>query len=367
MTGSLTSNAMEQHLTFLSPIDGDMLNDMNDGVVKNGALLTPVKIKAPSGSSIRVNGIAAKYADGVFLADIPLKDYENVIEAVDENTGQKQHISVFWLKHFTGKYRLSLDDNIWFLKDLSVNAGKYKSIFDNPYLGFLKQVHDTYGTKIHINIFYQTEGFNLSQLTAKYKDEWKANAEWIRLSFHALQEKPDRPYQHAGYDEVKTDCEKVMHEIRRFAGQELISPVTTLHWGEAKVEGSRALRDAGYTTQVGYFDVDSDEAPVSYYLDVAQKRHISKRSIWRDNSEGITFVRISQVINLYALEEIVPKLEEVRKDPRRSEFIELMIHEQYFYPFYEAYQPDYRQKVLTAVKWAVDNGYKPAFLEECVL
>lgn len=367
MTGSLTSNAMEQHLTFLSPIDGDMLNDMNDGVVKNGALLTPVKIQAPSGSSIRVNGIAAKYTDGVFLADIPLKDYENVIEAVDENSGQKQRISVFWLKHFTGKYRLSLDDNIWFLKDLSVNAGKYKSIFDNPYLGFLKQVHDTYGTKIHINIFYQTEGFNLSQLTAQYKDEWKENAGWLRLSFHALQEKPDRPYQHAGYDEVKTDCEKVMHEIRRFAGQELISPVTTLHWGEAKVEGSRALRDAGYTTQVGYFDVDSDEAPVSYYLDVAQKRHISKRSIWRDNSEGITFVRISQVINLYALEEIVPMLEEVKKDPRRSEFIELMIHEQYFYPFYEAYQPDYRQKVLTAVKWAVDNGYKPAFLEECVL
>ena len=42
------------------------------------------------------------------------------------------------------------------------------------------------------------------------------------------------------------------------------------------------------------------------------------------------------------------------------------VHEQYFYPFYPAYQPDYRQKVLTAVKWAADNGYSPAFLEECV-
>jgi hypothetical protein len=42
------------------------------------------------------------------------------------------------------------------------------------------------------------------------------------------------------------------------------------------------------------------------------------------------------------------------------------MHEQYFYPYYEGYQPDYRQKVMTAVKWATDNAYKPAFLSECV-
>jgi hypothetical protein len=43
-----------------------------------------------------------------------------------------------------------------------------------------------------------------------------------------------------------------------------------------------------------------------------------------------------------------------------------MIHEQYFYPSYFNYQPDFREKVMTAVKWAVDKGYKPAFLSECV-
>ena len=124
------------------------------------------------------------------------------------------------------------------------------------------------------------------------------------------------------------------------------------------------MRDAGYTTQVGHFNVDNDLFPVSYYLDVEQRRHLTRRSIWRDNREGITFVRISQVINLFKLEQIVPMLEEVKKDLRRSEFIELMIHEQYFYPDYAAYQPDFREKVLTAVKWAADNGYQPAFLEE---
>ena len=366
LTGRLNANTMGNDLMVVSPIDGDMLNAKNDGKLIDGNLITTVKIKAPAGSQIKVNGNDARYEDGLFLAEVPLKDYKNRIEAVALKTGEKQNITVFWLKNFTGKYRLSLDDNIWFLKDLSVNAGKYKSIFENAYLAFLKQVHDTYGTKIHINIFYQTEGFNLSQLTTQYKNEWKANAAWIRLSFHALAEKPDRPYQQSSYDEVKRDCEKVLHEIRRFAGTELTGSVTTLHWGEAKVEGSRALRDAGYTTQVGYFNVDDDQFPVSYYLDVEQRRHLKKRAIWHDNREGITFVRMSQVINLFKLEQIVPLLEEVKRNPRQSEFIELMIHEQYFYPFYEAYQPDFRQKVLTAVKWAVDNGYQPAFLEECV-
>ena len=39
----------------------------------------------------------------------------------------------------------------------------------------------------------------------------------------------------------------------------------------------------------------------------------------------------------------------LKKDKQMSAYVDLLIHEQYFYPFYTAYQPDYRQKVLTAV------------------
>ena len=41
--------------------------------------------------------------------------------------------------------------------------------------------------------------------------------------------------------------------------------------------------------------------------------------------------------------------------------MELMIHEQYFYPDYRDYEPDYRQRVETAIKFVVDRGYKPVF------
>ena len=361
----ILENLAEKEIKFISPVDGDMLNPY-DGTVTDGTLVTKVKIAAPSGSNIIVNGIKAAYIDGKFEADISLKDYENIIELVEEKQGYKESITIFWLKNFANKYRLSLDDNIWFLKDISDNADRYKSIFENPYLGFLKQVHDTYGTKIHINIYYETDGFNISQMTDKFISEWKTNAAWLRLSFHAYASKPDKPYLNASYEKVKSDCDMVMNQIHRFAGEEITGPVTTLHWGEATVEGCRALRDAGFKCLPCDFNVDNNLAPCSFYLDVEKRRHINKRLIWRDNKEGIIFLKCAIIIDTHKLENIVPFLDGLKKDPHMSSYIDLLIHEQYFYSFYPAYQPDYRQKVLTAVKWAVNNGYEPAFIEECV-
>ena len=365
VTGLNSCAPVEGEVKFVDPVDGDMLTEY-DGIVRDGILYKIVRITAPAGMHLKINGINARSGNGIYEAEVPLKDYRNVIEITERRSGRKESIIVYRLRNYTNKYRLSLDDNILFLKDISVNSSKYTSIFENPYLCFLKKVHDTYGTKIHINIYYQTEGFNLSDMTDKYREEWSRNSDWLRLSFHALQNEPDKPYLNAGYDQVKKDCEIVMKQIRRFAGDELLGPVTTLHWGEAKVEGCRALRDSGYKALAGYFNLTDGKPVVSYYLDSEKANHISNRSIWCDNIEGIIFKKIHLVINSYPLNEIIPLLDEVKKDNRKSAFIDLMIHEQYFYPSYSAYQPDFREKVMTAVKWASDKGYKPSFLSDCI-
>jgi hypothetical protein len=354
----------QRKVSILSPVDGDMLCSY-DGLVTRSGLKTKVTLLGPPGLNVTVNGIQVDYQGGQYHTEVLLKEYRNNIEVMDVSSDDKQSVVVFWLKNYADKYRLSLDDNIWFLQDISTHAGVYRSIFENPYLGFLKQVHDTYGTKIHINIYYQTEEFNLSHLTDRYKGEWKDQANWLRMSFHALQNDPDKPYKYAGYDIVKKDCELVKEQIRRFAGEELMGPVTTLHWGEATVEGCRALRDSGYTALAGYFNVNHPE-PVSYYLQGEQLMQASNRYIWRDNLEGIIFARMAIVINTLPLDQIVPYLDKLRSNSHKPPYADMMIHEQYFYPFYSAYQPDYREKVMTSVKWAVEKGYKPAFLSECV-
>ncbi|HRO44719.1 hypothetical protein [Agriterribacter sp.] len=352
-------------IQFISPVEGDTLHK-HDGVMTDAFLTTQVRITAHDNSLITINNIPAKKSKGIFTAEINLEHYKNSIEVVNKKTGVKKNITVYWFKNLADKYRLSIDDAIWFLKDIHTNTAAYNSIFENPFLEFLKQVHDTHGTKVHINIFYETDGFNLSQMTDKFKNEWRENAGWLQMSFHANAEFPDDPYKYAGYAQVKKECSAVIEQIRRFAGDELASSITTLHWGEVPVEVSRALRDCGYTGQLCDFNVDDHLSPCSYYLDVEQRRHMKKRFVWRDNKEDITFIKSSIIIDTKKLPEVIPYLDQYEKESRKPPYVDLLVHEQYFYDYYHNYQPDYRTKVLTAVKWAVDKGYTPAFLSECI-
>jgi hypothetical protein len=353
------------NIDFFTPIEGDVLHAF-DGVFTDGKLEITVKIAAAEGAEVVVNGFRAERIGDHFEARVLLEGYENRLEAMDKISGEQTSVKVFLLNNFAGHYRLSIDDNIWFLRDIQQNKDHYASLFDNPYLGFLKQVHAEYGTKIHLNLFYQTDGFNLSDFTDQYKNEWKANAGWLRLSFHALQEFPDMPYVHAGYEEVKRDCDLIMNEIRRFAGEEVMHSVTTIHWGEATAAGSRAMRDAGYVGQVGYFNVDDNLPSASYYLSAPQRRHLKKRFVWRDTAEDITFVRASIVIDTKKLEDIRPHLDAHEANGHKPPYLDLLVHEQYFYPFYFNYQPDFRDKIRAAVQWASDNGYTPQFLSESI-
>jgi hypothetical protein len=353
-------------MEMISPIDGDMMH-ARDGITTDKGLRIKVTLAADPGSRIRVGDVQAVYKDGLFTAEALLTEYENHLELRNEITGETKDIKVYRLKNFAGGYRLSIDDNIWFLRDIYNHAGTYKSIFDNSYLRFLKALHDTYGTKVHLNLFYETDGFNLSQLSDEFKEEWSAQSSWLRLSFHALGEFPDMPYKTAGYDQVKRDCDLVMKEIRRFAGPAVMGPMTTVHWGELTVEGARAIRDAGYKGLLGYFNVDNDLPPVSFYFNVEERRHMRQRWVWKDARTDIVFVKTSVVLDKTALADIRPYLDSYAMKDNKPPYTDLLVHEQYYYPFYEVYQPDYKDRLTTAVQWAVDNGYVPKFLEECIL
>ncbi|MBI4873687.1 MAG: hypothetical protein HY822_03525, partial [Acidobacteria bacterium] len=246
-------------------------------------------------------------------------------------------------------YRFSTDDNIWFLRDIARNADRYQSIFDNPYLAMWRDLHRKYGTKFHHNLYYQTDGFNLSQMPGKFRSEWQRNSDWMRLSFHALANDPDRPYVHASAEQITRDYRLVVREIERFAGQEVLHPVTTVHWGETTLAAARALRREGIRILAGYFDVRNDLPSVSYYLPLPRMRYLMGHDYWKDTREDMIFVRHDIVINTVPLAGIDAYLDRIAADPNQSQIMELMIHEQYFYPDYRSYEPDYRERVEKAI------------------
>ncbi len=361
-------------LRFLFPIDGDFVNS-RDGRWQDGALFVDVLLESDGGCPT-VCGIAATFdaALGCYKATVPLFGYRNCLLAKTETT--ECSITVFvTAEEKLQKYRLSSDDNIRFLKELT--EGDYASIFDHPYLAVYKKAHDLYGAKAHLNLFYAFDDrarslfsgnpgyFDLSMMTDRYKAEFVANSHWLKLAFHAKSEFPDKPYQDADRKTLRDDCIAVCREICRFAGPECISNSTTIHWGEGNREVIRSLRTLGFTSLTGYFTRDEHNDPqVSYYVEPALVDHLGARDFWMDTREDMIFGRIDSVLNIGPLDTVLQEVQEAANDPHRGGFVSVMIHEQYFYPDYVNYLPDFEDRVLKSCKLLSDQGYTGAHISD---
>jgi len=354
-------------INFIFPIDGDCVNEY-DGRVVDGALYITAKIAGDADDEVFVNGAAAEYKNGEFEAEVKIGGWYNTLVAESKKGGSAK-IAVLKLDDAVGGWRLSVDDNIIFLWDINKNKDVYKSIFENPYLAVYKKAHDLYGMKLHLNLFYEFDEmddfkeergyFNLSMMTDKFKDEWIANSDWLRLSFHAKANHPDMPYKCTAREEIGPICEKVQNEIIRFAGRQTLSDITTVHWGECTLEGMRELRSRGIKGFAGYFEFNPDGTTlVSYHYPPELVSYLTNRDFWRDNEENFICGRIDLVLNCFKLNEIVPLLDEIYENKTRSGFMELMIHEEYFYPDYDNYIPEFEEIVLTAAKWCYEHGYE---------
>ncbi len=362
---------------FLFPIDGECVNERDGVAIENGVAFTATVASAP-GCKVTIGGVAATELNGVYVATVKAKGYRTEIEAKNLTDGTSATVSVFMIPNSIGKYRISSDDNILFLADITYNKDKYTSIFDNPYLAVYKKAHDLYGAKVHLNIFYAfdreaasrftepREDFDLSMMTDKFKDEWRANADWLKLSFHAKAEYPSKPYKFATGEQITEDFLAVKREILRFAGEETFSgDATTVHWGETSVDALRAMRKLGHTRLAGYFQLTSKGVPsVSYHTTKELVEHVYNRDFWVDTEEDVIFSRIDRVTNTGTLERSLEVLQDAMNDPHRGGFVEFMIHEQYFYPDYRGYLADFEARVLEPAKLLAENGYTAAFLKE---
>ena len=354
-------------IRFRFPIDGDCLN-RNDGEEIGDQLKILATVEAPEGHDVEICGTKAEVCGNLYRASVLLEGRECTLRAEDKTAGTASEIKVFRLQNPLGGYRLSSDDNIIFLADINEHKDEYSSIFDNPYLSVYKKAQDRYGAKVHLNLFYEFEDvsrsyfsterqyFNLSMMTDKFKEEFRANSDWLKFSFHGKGEFPMEPYKYADGETVRTDAEKVIAEVIRFAGEEILSGCTTVHFGEANEEGVRALRQMGYRAMTGYFMTEG--APVAYYAPKELIQHIYNRDFWKDTKTDVLFGRIDAVLNYKDRAAHVQTVRDAVESPTRGGFLSVMIHEQYFYPDYKYYLADFEDRVLEACRILTEYGYE---------
>ena len=253
-------------------------------------------------------------------------------------------------------FSFTVDDNIIFLRD--VTSDRPASLFDHPYMAMMRRLHERFNLKIQLNLFYESEGFTLADMTDAYRAEWEANADWLKLSFHSRLENV-RPYEASDYREVYDDCRDVHREILRFAGESSLAVTTTVHYCATTKEGTRALADHGMRGLLGLFG--TDEAPrTSYALPESLGAMARRGAVVRDG--GVAFAELDLVVNCFGMDALPPRLAALLS----RDALHIMIHEQYFYPDYRAYQPDFEEKLSYVFDTLITNGFESRFFEEMI-
>lgn len=299
-----------------------------------------------------------------------------------------------------------IDDVIWLFRDLT--RKRPASMFDNPFLKMLKEAHDKYGLKVQLNVFYRTDffygedEFTLSEMTDAYKKEWEEASDWIKLGFHSKQEWPDYPYVNADYETVKINLDRTKKEVFRFAGEKSFALGCVPHWMPISKEGVKALRDGGIKimncshgdladdvegtgnlcgacellrvqynkkpeTRLYHSPGNPDFLCICAYnhLTLAQAEEVRYNTkTFFDEETGMHFRKFTNSPCLNACDE--KTLVEGIKANVGCEFIGHGTHEQYFYPDYFKWHPDYADKVLAAARTLHENGYTYIFIEDLV-
>ena len=251
----------------------------------------------------------------------------------------------------------TVDDNIRFLKEITENH--YQSMFDHPYLAMYQRLHEEFGLKVQLNLFYRMEDFDLSQVSEAYYDEWEANSDWLKLSFHSKLENV-KPYESSDYDEVYEDCKRVHEQIKRFASSATLANTTTIHYCLLTEDGLKAMEDNGVVGLLGLFGTN-EKPRTSYNIDEGEAARIRAGEILKIGN--ISFASIDIVLNCYSEEKILEKLACMSQ----RDCIKVMIHEQYFYEDYVRYQPEFEEKLRSAFSFLSENGYQSSFYESLLL
>lgn len=299
-----------------------------------------------------------------------------------------------------------IDDVIWVFRDLT--RQRPESIFEHPFLACLKKAHDLYGLKVQLNIFFKTDNyygndeFSLVEMTDVYKKEWEDNADWLKFGFHSKCEFPDYPYINADYEQVRDDFLEIREEVYRFASQKNWTVAVLNHWRPMSKAGCQALYDCGVrlisATTGERFDYDGPAGlPYGHAARLLHNRKPETKIFIRKTKDAaiskslcgynhITeaeqeetlftpkFVKNEEIGILFknfscGLIHNLSKLDEIREEAESyadHEYMGWGTHEQYFYPEYFAYQPDYAEKLMVACEVFHQRGYRFIFMEDLI-
>lgn len=179
------------------------------------------------------------------------------------------------------KVHFSFDDVSICMKELTNDSTKYKSIFDNPFLGELKELHNSTGAKFTLYIYEQDRDYTISDFPDRFAEEFNKNADWLKIGYHAMSPSISRDSIEMAsvfipsFDRVdsilttKFKCAK-SNKIR-------------LHCFHATQDEVNHLRDKGITALLA-----ADDDRISYSLSKMENSELMRKEVLDKN--GMSYI-----------------------------------------------------------------------------
>ena len=380
---------------------GAVLNH-NHGVETEKSLTVPVEGISEAGFPVVVNGIPAEMDGRRFSVQVPLTEKINSLKAdvITPHGVFSQELTVVWDKKSFKRSNFYIDDHSFLFTDLAKE--RPARAFDHFYLKGLKEIHDKYGFKVTLNSFYENvhHGFELKDMPDTWKSEFIANSDWLKFSFHASKEFPDRLYAESSAEEFGRDWDMVQNEICRFAGEECYIPPVVIHWANIHPAAAQESIRRGVTCYSTAFRLrvmggpslaerqgggNMNKAAKNYVSDahrsagtlglemhynaMEESSYLEKHFVYYDPMLKVYFFRNLCCGNLIPLDKIREKLEGYIAVAEKygTEMLCNASHEQYTFPYYPNYLPDHMARLELMARIMDEHGYKPVFFPEGIL
>ena len=377
---------------------GAILNH-NHGKEGKKSLKVTVQGISEGGWPVTVNDQPAVMEGRRFSADVELTQRVNVVKAsvVTPYGTYSQELTLVWDKKSFKRFNFFIDDHSFFYTDLAKQ--RPKKAFDHFYLAALKKIHDKYGFKVTLNSFYHNdhEEFLLKDMPDIWKSEFQDNSDWLKFSFHAYSEFPDRPYAEATAATFGKHWDMVQKEIERFAGPECFIAPVVIHWANVHPAVAQEAIRRGVTAYSNNFrlrvmggpsledrqrggnmktiekrslsgvDCGNELAGMAMHYGMQEEKDfMDKNIVYYDPQLGVSFFHNTVCCNLVPLAEIPKKYAVAiqRNEERGTEILGVASHEQYSFPYYDNYLPDHLKRLETATRCLVEAGYQPVFFSQ---
>ena len=377
---------------------GAILNH-NHGKEGKKSLKVTVQGISEGGWPVTVNEQPAVMEGRHFSAEVELTQRVNVVKAsvVTPYGTYSQELTLVWDKKSFKRFNFFIDDHSFFYTDLAKQ--RPKKAFDHFYLAALKKIHDKYGFKVTLNTFYHNDhhDFYLKDMPDIWKSEFQDNSDWLKFSFHAYSEFPDRPYAEATAETFGKHWDMVQKEIERFAGPECFIAPVVIHWANVHPAVAQEAIRRGVTAYSNNFrlrvmggpsledrqrggdmktvekrslsgvDCGNELAGMAMHYGMQEEKDfMDKNIVYYDPQLGVSFFHNTVCCNLVPLAEIPKKYAVAikRNEERGTEILGAVSHEQYSFPYYDNYLPDHLKRLETATRCLVEADYQPVFFSQ---